>query len=178
MYKFDSENLVYVKTNKLLKYRVIVAVLFLSVSFLSFVAIKKPSKEYVQTEVVIKQDNNQKMLFERIDELPFVYPDIVKAQMVLETDNFKSKVFKFNNNAFGMRLARQRITTAIDDNLNHAVYKSVEESIIDRLLYETKYMSKLSREEYFSFLDTLYAEGDNYSKTLKQIIKKNKLDND
>ena len=178
MYKYDSENLVYIKTNKLLKYRVIVAVLFLSVTFLSFVAIKRPSKEYVQTEVVIKHDDNQKKLFERIDELPFVYPDIVKAQMVLETGNFKSKVFKFNNNAFGMRLARQRITTAIDDNLNHAVYKSVEESIIDRLLYETKYMSKLSREEYFSFLDRLYAKGDNYSKTLKQIIKKNKLGNE
>ena len=178
MYKYDSENLVYVKTNKLLKYRVIVAVLFLSVTFLSFVAIKKPSKEYVHTEVVIKQDDNKKKLFERVDELPFVYPDIVKAQMVLETGNFKSKVFKFNNNAFGMRLARQRITTAIDDNLNHAVYKSVEESIIDRLLYETKYMSKLSREEYFSFLDRLYTKGDNYSKTLKQIIKKNKLNNE
>jgi uncharacterized FlgJ-related protein len=175
LYKFNQNTLDYELTNVISKYKVIISVLFISVFSLSFVAIKKPSKEYIETEITLKQDDNQKKLFDRIDELPFEYPDIVKAQMVLETANFKSKVFKFNNNAFGMKLARQRITTAIDDNLNHAVYKSVEESIIDRLLYETKYMSKLSREDYFNFLDKLYAEGDNYSKTLKNIILKNKL---
>ena len=175
LFKYDSENLVYKKTNKILKYRVIVAVLFISVFFLSFIAAKNPEKEYVHTEIVINKEHNQSKLFERIDELPFKYPEIVKAQMVLETGNFKSVVYKTNNNVFGMRLAKQRITLATGDNLKHAVYKNVEESIIDRLIYEAKYMNNLSKEEYYSFLDKLYATGDNYSKTLKQIIKKNKL---
>jgi uncharacterized FlgJ-related protein len=176
LFHYDSENLVFRKTNRLLKYRIIVAVLFLSVSLLSFVAVKKPQKEYIHTEIVINKEHNQSKLFERIDELPFKYPEIVKAQMLIETGNFKSAVFKANNNAFGMRLAKQRLTLATGDNLKHAVYKNVEESIIDRLIYEAKYMNNLSKEEYYSFLDKLYAEGDNYSKTLKQIIKKNKLD--
>ena len=58
MYKFDSENLVYVKTNKLLKYRVIVAVLFLSVSFLSFVTAKS-HLEIAEKENIIKQKENR-----------------------------------------------------------------------------------------------------------------------
>ena len=74
-----------------------------------------------------------------------------------------------------MRLPLQRITTAKGSNLNHAVYESVEQATLDRLLFETKYLHGLSREQYFQYLDRVYATGDNYSKTLKQIIKKNKL---
>jgi len=173
MYKFDSNNLVFVKTNKLLNYRIIVVVLFLSVFLLSFVVIKKPSKEYIQTEIVLKSEVVEKDIFKRIDELPFRYKDIVKAQAIIESSHFKSTVFIHNNNVFGMRLARQRITLAVDDNLKHAVFNSWEDSVIDRLLYESKYMSNLNKEEYYSFLDRLYAEGDGYSTKLKQIIKSN-----
>ena len=45
LFHYDSEALVFRKTNRLLKYRIIVAVLFLSVSLLSFVAEK--IKKYV-----------------------------------------------------------------------------------------------------------------------------------
>ena len=58
MYKYDSENLVYVKTNKLLKYRVIVAVLFLSITFLSFVTAKS-HLEIAEKENIIKQKENR-----------------------------------------------------------------------------------------------------------------------
>ena len=176
LFKYDSENLVYRKTNKILKYRVIVAVLFISVFFLSFIAAKKPEKEYIKTEITIKEKDYKKTVFEMIDELPFKYKDIVRSQAVLESGNFKSLVFKQNFNAFGMRQAMQRLSTATGSNLNHATYKTVEDCVIDRLLYETKYLHGLSREQYFQYLDRLYAEsGNNYSKTLKQIIKKNKL---
>lgn len=176
LFKYDSENLVYRKTNKILKYRVIVVVLFLSVSLLSFIAAKKPDKEYIKTEITIKEQDYKKTVFEMIDELPFKYKDIVRSQAVLESGNFKSLVFKQNLNAFGMRQAMQRLSTATGSNLNHATYKTLEDCVIDRLLYETKYLHGLSREQYFQYLDRLYAEsGNNYSKTLKQIIKKNKL---
>ena len=75
-----------------------------------------------------------------------------------------------------MRLPLQRITTAKGSNLNHAVYESVEQATLDRLLFETKYLHGLSKEQYYNYLDRVYAEsGNNYSKTLKQIIKKNRL---
>ena len=176
MYKFNQEKLVFEKTNTLLKYRVIIGVLILSVFILSFVAGKKPIKEYIETEIVIKTEEvKEKEIFDRIDELPFKYPDIVKAQAIIETSHFKSAVFLNNNNIFGMRLARKRITLADGDNLMHATFKSLEDSLIDRLLYESKYMSGLSKEEYYAFLDRLYAEGEGYSNKLKQIIKNNKF---
>lgn len=58
MYRYDSENLVYVKTNKLLKYKIIVAVLFLSVTFLSFVTAKS-HLEIAEKENIIKQKENR-----------------------------------------------------------------------------------------------------------------------
>lgn len=177
LYKYDSEALVYRKTNRLLKYKIIVVVLFLSVFLLSFVAVKKPDKEYITTEITIKEKDYKKTVFEMIDELPFQYPEIVKAQSVLESGNFKSQVFLYNLNPYGMRLPLQRITTAKGSNLNHAVYESVEQATLDRLLFETKYLHGLSKEQYYNYLDRVYAEsGNNYSKTLKQLIKKNKLD--
>ena len=176
LFKYDSENLVYRKTNKILKYRVIVAVLFISVFFLSFIAAKKPEKEYIKTEITIKEESYKKAVFDRVDELPFYYKDIIKAQILLETGNFKSAVYLHNKNIFGFRVAKSRLTTQSGENLKHATYKTVEDCIVDRLLYDAKYMNNLSKEEYYSFLDRLYAEaGSNYSKTLKQIIKKNKL---
>ena len=176
LFKYDSENLVYRKTNKILKYRIIVAVLFLSVSLLSFVVAKKPQKEYITTEITIKEKDYKKTVFEMIDELPFKYPEIVKAQSILESGNFKSQVFLHNLNPYGMRLPLQRVTTAKGSNLNHAVYESVEQATLDRLLFETKYLHGLSKEQYYNYLDRVYAEsGNNYSKTLKQIIKKNRL---
>ena len=177
LFKYDSEALVFRKTNRLLKYRIIVVVLFISVFFLSFIAAKKPEKEYIKTEITIKEQDYKKTVFEMIDELPFEYPEIVKAQSILESGNFKSQVFLHNLNPYGMRLALQRLTTAKGSNLNHAVYESVEQATLDRLLFETKYLHGLSKEQYYNYLDRVYSEsGSNYSKTLKQIIKKNRLD--
>jgi uncharacterized FlgJ-related protein len=158
-----------------MKYRVIVAVLFISVFFLSFIAAKKPDKEYIKTEITIKEQDYKKTVFEMIDELPFKYPEIVKAQAVLESGNFKSPVFKINNNVFGMRLAMSRLTTATGSNLNHATYNNLQEAIIDRLLYETKYLHGLSRAEYLRYLDKVYAEAGGYDKVLEKVIKQNKL---
>lgn len=147
---------------------------FISLLFLLSSMIYNDVK-YIQTEPIIIEvkEHTQEDIFKRIDELPFKYPDIVKAQVLLETGHLKSEVYKHNNNLFGMRLPKRRITTATGSNLNHATYNSIEDSIIDRLIYEVKYMSKLSEHEYYSFLDRLYAEGDNYSNQLKTIIKNN-----
>ena len=83
LFKYDSENLVYRKTNKILKYRVIVAVLFISVFFLSFIAAKKPDKEYIKTEITIKEENYKKAVFEMIDELPRLGGNLLPEQYLL-----------------------------------------------------------------------------------------------
>jgi uncharacterized FlgJ-related protein len=179
MYKFDSNNLVFVKTNKLLKYRVIVVVLFLSVFLLSFVAIKKPSKEYVHTETELDLRTNstfsEEALIKEIENMPFRFKDLVLAQAILESGNYSSPVFKEGFNLFGLREAKQRLTTSRGTHLNHAYYNNWKESVLDRLLYETKYLGKLNREQYLLYLDRVYAESGGYDKALEDVVRKNKL---
>jgi flagellum-specific peptidoglycan hydrolase FlgJ len=99
----------------------------------------------------------------------------VKAQALVESGHFGSPVFKQNNNMFGMREAMIRISTAEGSNLNHAYYTDWKYCVADRALYEAQYLSKLTKEEYFSYLDQVYAEGKGYSNLLKQVIKTNEL---
>ena len=171
LYKFNKDTLDF-EVVSILKYKIIIFILFIFFSLSLISAIKKPEKEYVKTEFTLKGESCEKSIYELIDKYPFLYPDIIKAQSRIETSNFSSEVFKSNNNVFGMRFARQRLTTATDSNLNHAYYESVEESIVDRLLFEAKYMSNLSKEQYYSFLDKHYAEGEGYSTLIKKIINK------
>lgn len=59
----------------------------------------------------------------------------IVAQSGHETGNFKSKIFKENNNYFGMKLALVRKTTAIGENLGHAKYIDLESCVEDFAIY-------------------------------------------
>ena len=52
-----------------------------------------------------------------------------------ETGNYTSPIFKENNNLFGMRLPKQRDTTAIGKNRNYAKFDTLEDSIEDYTMY-------------------------------------------
>lgn len=169
LYTFNEKTLDFerVRTPWIWRTLFIISCLFLLSS--SFV-----EKEYVPTEaIILKETKTEEEVFEMVDRMPFKYPDIIKAQILLETGHLTSEVYKHNNNLFGMRVAKQRLTLAKGENLKHAYFESLEDCIIDRLVYEAKYLNNLNREQYFDFLDRLYAEGDNYSNKLKQIIENN-----
>lgn len=174
MYKFNTEKLAYEKVN-VRKYIGMIVLSFLIIFILSSFIWKEVVIVTAEKEVLLKTNNSfsKEKLFLEIDRYSFKYPDIVKAQAILESGHFKSPVFLQNNNMFGMRKAMVRITTAEGSNLNHAYYVDWKYCVADRALYEAQYLSKLTREEYFSYLDQAYAEGEGYSKLLKQIIKKN-----
>lgn len=171
LYRFNKETLDFERVRTPWVWRTLFVISCLFLLSFSF-----DEKEYVPTEaVVFKETKTEEEIFEMVDRMPFKHKDIIKAQILIETGHFKDEVFKHNNNLFGMRLAKQRLTLATGDNLKHAVFETVEESLYDRLIYEALYLNKLNREQYFSFLDRLYAEGEGYSTTLKQIIKNNNL---
>ena len=176
MYRFNSEKLAYEKIN-LTKYFIVLLLLLAVIISIVSVILKEVVIIRAEKEITIKHDNSfsKEKLFIEIDKYSFKYPDIIKAQAILESGHFKAPVFIQNNNMFGMREAMIRITTANGTNLNHAYYDNWKYCVTDRALYDARYMSKLSKEEYFSYLDQTYAEGSNYSSTLKSIIKKNKL---
>lgn len=101
-------------------------------------------------------------LEEYLGELNIRHADIVYNQAKLESGNFSSKIFRENNNLFGMKLARQRATTATGESRGHATYSSWRQSVDDYAMYYNKYLSRLSRSEYIEYLGKNYAQDANY----------------
>jgi hypothetical protein len=132
-----------------------------------------------EEKLVIIQEHNQfseDRLIEKLKELNVKFPYIVFAQSKLETGNFTSKIFRENSNCFGMREAKQRITTAQGTENNHAYYASWGESVYDYAFYQCRYLSGINTEEqYFQYLSQSYAENPNYVSILKDMIIKENL---
>ena len=176
MYRFNKDLLAYEKVN-VWKYIGMMSFLLVLVITLSSFVFKEVIVVRAEAEVTLKTNeefSRDKLLVE-VQKYSFKYPDIVMAQAFVESGYFKSPVFKQNHNMFGMKQAMVRITTAQGSNLNHAYYDSWKDCVADRALYEAQYLSKLTREQYFSYLDQVYASGPEYSKLLKKVIQLNKL---
>jgi len=104
-----------------------------------------------------------------IIELNIAHPDIVIAQAIIESGNFKSNIFKENNNLFGMKMPEYRKTTAIGINRGHAVYSSWRESVIDYALWQGKRARYSTKNQYLRRLKS-YAADPNYITKIKQRI--------
>lgn len=130
--------------------------------------------------IIVQEYNefNELKLIAKLKELNVKFPYIVLAQAKLETGNFTSKIFKENNNLFGMREAKQRITTAQGTENNHAYYHSWQESVLDYAFYQCRYLSSISTEaQYFNYLKQSYAEDTSYVNRLQTIIDSQNLKN-
>lgn len=98
----------------------------------------------------------------------------ITAQAGHETANFKSKIFKENNNCFGMKLALIRKTTATGEKYGHATYKTLKDCIDDFYLYYlsfkylkeykniSDYVAALKKRDYFTASEYEYLAGCEY----------------
>ena len=119
---------------------------------------------------------SQEALVKELKRLNVRFPEIILAQSILETGHFSSRIFKENNNLFGMKQARARSTTAVGTQLNHAYYDNWKQSVMDYALFQNAYMNKLRKEkQYLNYLEKNYAEAKDYDKTLLQVIEREKL---
>lgn len=114
-------------------------------------------------------------VYDAIYSIRLDHPDIVMAQAIEESGNFTSKLFKEGNNLMGMKLSSSRPSTAVGSIYGHARYEYWEQSLLDYALWQSSFARKLSRDEYFRLLDSIYAEGGGYSKRLKMIIQSHNL---
>ena len=79
---------------------------------------------------------------------------------------------------FGMRKARQRVTTAQGEKNEYAYYRDWIDCVYDYAMWSACVTSGLSTEiEYFNKLSERYAEDSSYVLKLKDIINKEKLKN-
>jgi len=123
-----------------------------------------------------EQKFSEEAVISLLRECNVKYPYIVLAQAKLESDNFKSKMFKENNNMFGMRKAKQRVTSSESEKKGYAYYRNWIDGVYDYCMWQQNMTYNVSNEsEYFAKLEEKYAEDVNYVSKIKEIIKREKL---
>lgn len=158
----------------------LVIILLLSFWALLIYLFDKNQKQNTPTEELIEEPVNDTLSLSLKDSIQvelakysFKYPDIVLAQAILETGNFQSKVFRENNNLFGMKKAYKRLHSIMEVKNNYAYFNHWSESIIDRALFEARYLHHLTREEYLSYLNRNYAEDPKYIQKIERLCQNN-----
>lgn len=140
----------------------------LTIGFLLAFSTLNDYEKFSNSKLVIFNEVN---LLKEMDKIGIRFKEIVLAQSKIETGHYQSKIFKSNNNLFGMKLARQRQTTAIGEQFNHAKYTNWIESLKDYKLWQDKYCKEFkSDDDYLNYLSDIYAEDKQYVKLIKQMI--------
>lgn len=158
------------------------AILFLFLLFVGYMIIDSYNKE--QKEVPPQPEVNVTVLcphlesdtlnLENLEKLMInsnmEHPEIVMAQIRLESGNLTSNLTKQNNNFLGMKHPGQRPTTSIGEKNGFANYATWEDCVYDYLIWQSRYAKKLSVDEYYEYLSSVYASDSSYIVKLKQII--------
>jgi len=152
------------------------------VTFLLYMKSTKPTKVVSVKERVVVHDSDvftPERLYNYIVECGIKFPDIVYRQALLESGRFSSDIFVCGNNLFGMKVAKQRPTTATGEYKGHAEYRDWRASVQDYALFQSAFMRKYKTEEqYYKALGKSYAEDDSYIRLLKNmsdtLLNKNK----
>lgn len=134
---------------------------------------------------------SEKLVKSYLDSLDLPHKDVVFAQIVLETGNFTSTIFKENNNLCGMRYvdtvkqkqlrAAYRRTIAVGERYGHAVYANWRHSITDYMYWQQMFkknpVSEMSESQYLAMLGKVYATDNRYVNSLKYLMNKDATDN-
>lgn len=109
-----------------------------------------------------------------LKELDIQHPDIVYAQIIIESANLNSKLYKTNNNIIGMKHPKRRLTTSEGSKNGYAYYKDWYSCLEDYAIYQ-QYVLKdkiVSRSQYLYFLKKNYAKDPKYKQKLIATIQK------
>lgn len=114
---------------------------------------------------------------EMLNDLEIQCPRVVVAQICLETDYLRSKIYNENHNLCGMKFSKKS-QYALGVKNGHAYYASTAHSLLDYRDWQRRRSNNRvfkSDEEYLYFLDHLpggmrYAEDPLYTTKLRNII--------
>ena len=110
-------------------------------------------------------------VWEYINSIDIQHPDLVYAQVILESGHLKSYKCVNDCNLLGMKRPRRRPTTQIGTK-DFSVYESWQSSIDDYKLWQdyTTRNCKVSRKKYLIILDKIYCKNGSYSNKLRVIL--------
>ena len=153
-------------------------IISLSVSILALVQVchylkDKPPK--VKIEFIISNEkpsfyskSPQEGLMEALEYYGVKHPQIVHAQAVLETGNFKSDACLINNNLFGLYDSKNKRYYKFDHWTNSV------EAYINMVQYKYKGDNDKPPNDYYRFLSNIgYAKDPHYINKVKKIVEQN-----
>ena len=147
----------------------------------NIVDINIASAKRIFQEMIFKESSlTVQLLYEALVFNGIQNPEIVVKQAIVETGNFKSKIFRETNNPFGMHLAssRKSITTEFVygdyyDGQFHkmAKFNSWYDAVLDFKYWQDFWLKEeLTEEQYYVFLRTLpYAADPRYVYKVKSV---------
>ena len=136
------------------------------------IEIKIPTEIYSQYDYENDSILTDAILYNHLINMRVKHPKVIFAQAKLESASYTSDLYKRNSNLFGMKISQQRVTTPGHGRAGYKWYHTWKESVTDYILWQlTHNGEKMSREQYISFLDKIYAEDPNYIPKLEKIIK-------
>lgn len=147
-----------------------------SIIEINIVSIKRNWQEKVFRE----SDLTVQLLYEALVFNQIQNPEIVVRQSIIETGNFKSKIFIATNNPFGMHLAvyRKSVTTEFVygdyyDGQFHkmAKFNSWYDAVLDFKYWQDFWLKEeLTEDQYYTFLRVLpYAVDPTYIRKVKSV---------
>ena len=184
LYKYDNESLTFKKTSfwRGFIFLFVCGLAFGYGTLLGFKHTQVITLE--QEELVVLISNQEKKNFKPdsvysyLMELKAPFPHILYAQAIIESGNFKSDLFRSNNNCYGMKNPNRRVTTSIGDQYGYAMYRSWKDCVIDRCFYNSLYLGDIETEnQYYEYLSKSgYAEDPNYIIKVRELASKIKND--
>jgi hypothetical protein len=144
------------------------------ISFITLMNVNDVKLISAETKAIILRDNDvftREKLKNYLEQLNVKYPEIVMAQAEIESGNFTSKLFRENNNMFGMKISTSRPTTQNGEQNGYAYYNTWRESVLDYAMYSATYLNKIqTKAEYLQYLSEHYAEDTLYVRKIKKVI--------
>lgn len=114
-----------------------------------------------------------KTVYEYMEMMRIPHKKVVLMQAKIESANYSSGIFKRNNNLFGMKVPRSRVTVAEAGRNGYAEYGSWKESVNDYAFWQFSHnVVELSQEEYLQYLGKIYAEDPNYIAKIRTMVEK------
>ena len=168
-----------VKTKKLKNMKKLLLILSVSLSICltsSYITINNGNNtEIAKIDSVLTENN----VYSTLLRMDIKYPEVVMSQIMLESNNLKSRLCIINNNLLGMTVPSKRKTTAINKK-GYAKYRNWIESLIDYKLYQESVLATHNldtKKKYIAFLNKNYAKSKDYKKIITAMTKNYELRN-
>lgn len=117
-----------------------------------------------EEQILRKSECNKVTVYQALKNLNVKYIDVVYAQVMLESGELSSKIFRLNNNMLGMRQPKVRETTSVGKTHGYATYMDWYACLEDYALYQKDVIEdrQMTKKQYITYISKHYAQDPQY----------------